>query len=231
MPPFGKSDPASAASRAFRSPAMPPAGPGLSPTTAFPPRSAARALDVPPCPAISRFVAKPARPPGDEPLSPAVPPPSRRGRGPFTPALSRLIHFPQAPGAGLFISLRRRALAPFACLRAKGARRGRAVRTCGPGPTYSFPSIAGRSLRSLGYAPFGARRSRAVRTCGPALFIADSSSVAARGAVAPSGPEGPASPLSARRGPLFCRRSRGKGGLKRCRRCWSPVRAGGSASK
>ena len=30
-------------------------------------------------------------------------------------------------------------------------------------PTISYPSGAGRSLRSLGYAPFGARRSRAVR--------------------------------------------------------------------
>ena len=37
-----------------------------------------------------------------------------------------------------------------------------------PLPIYSFPSIAGRSLRSLGSAPFGARRSRAVRACGPA---------------------------------------------------------------
>ena len=36
-----------------------------------------------------------------------------------------------------------------------------------PLPTYSFPSIAGRSLRSLGSAPFGARRGRAVRTFGP----------------------------------------------------------------
>ena len=54
----------------------------------------------------------------------------------------------------LFVSLRRRALA------------------------FSFPSGAGRSLRSLGYAPCGAARSRVLRTCGPALFVLDSSSVA-----------------------------------------------------
>ena len=74
--------------------------------------------------------------------------------------------------------------------------------------TYSFPTTAGakvihfpqapdakliislyggRSLRSLAYAPFGAARGRALRTCGSALSMAASSSVAGRGAVAPSG--------------------------------------------
>ena len=36
-----------------------------------------------------------------------------------------------------------------------------------PLPTCSYPSVAGRSLRSLGSAPFGARRGRAVRAYGP----------------------------------------------------------------
>ena len=57
--------------------------------------------------------------------------------------------------------------------------------------SHSFPSGAGRSLRSIVrsarvdarlYAPFGAARSRALRTCGPALFMLDTSSAAARGA-------------------------------------------------
>ena len=52
----------------------------------------------------------------------------------------------------------------------------------------TFKSLdGGRELRSLAYAPFGAARSRALRTCGPALLMVDASSVAARGAVAPSG--------------------------------------------
>ena len=55
--------------------------------------------------------------------------------------------FPQAPGADSFISLRRRAL------------------------TLSFPSDAGRSLRSLGLRAFGAARGRALRACGPVPVI------------------------------------------------------------
>ena len=52
----------------------------------------------------------------------------------------------------------------------------------------TFKSLdGGRELRSLAYAPFGAARSRALQTCGPALLMVDASSVAARGAVAPSG--------------------------------------------
>ena len=47
----------------------------------------------------------------------------------------------------------------------------RAARSRRPGLTYSFPSGAGRSLRSLGYAPCGAARGRVLRTCGPAPFI------------------------------------------------------------
>ena len=119
------------------------------------------------------------------PSGPAVRPSSRRtpGRWPGT----RL-------GPGLFISLRRRALAPLAWLRAmrRAARSRRPDLRSGlfaadswsvarnplSGLAYSFPSGAGRSLRSLGSAPCGARRGRAVRTCGPALFAADSWSVA-----------------------------------------------------
>ena len=52
----------------------------------------------------------------------------------------------------------------------------------------TFKSLdGGRELRSLAYAPFGAARCRALQTCGPALLMVDASSVAARGAVAPSG--------------------------------------------
>ena len=52
----------------------------------------------------------------------------------------------------------------------------------------TFKSLdGGRELRSLAYTPFGAARSRALQTCGPALLMVDASSVAARGAVAPSG--------------------------------------------
>ena len=53
----------------------------------------------------------------------------------------------------------------------------------------TFKSLdGGRELRSLAYAPFGAARSRALQTCGPAYFMANISSAAARGALAPSGP-------------------------------------------
>ena len=48
-----------------------------------------------------------------------------------------LFHFPQAPGADLFISLKRRALAPLAWLRAFGAP-ARSRRACGPvGSSYA----------------------------------------------------------------------------------------------
>ena len=116
------------------------------------------------------------------PSGPAVRPSSRRtpGRWPGT----RL-------GPGLFISLKRRALAPRAWLRAmrRAARSRRPDLRSGPlrggllvggqesdsGLAYSFPSIG--ALAPLGSAPCGARRGRAVRTCGPAL-PADSWSVA-----------------------------------------------------
>ena len=82
----------------------------------------------------------------------------------------------------------RRARAPLACLRAKGARRSRAVRSAPqPGTLYGGLLVGcrgakliislkrravklmislngGRSLRSLAYAPFGAARGRALRT-------------------------------------------------------------------
>ena len=66
-----------------------------------------------------------------------------------------LFHFPQAPGAGFFISLKRRARTPFAWLRATRAARSRR-----PGRFAArFPSLAdtasvsvwrGRALRPLG---------------------------------------------------------------------------------
>ena len=53
----------------------------------------------------------------------------------------------------------------------------------------TFKSLnGGRELRSLAYAPFGAARSRALQTCGPAQLMANTSSAAACGALAPSGP-------------------------------------------
>ena len=83
---------------------------------------------------------------------------SRRTRGAHHRQAGRRRQWPrQIPSLRfspvLFISLRRRALTPFACLRAKGAARGRAL-----------------------------------RTYGPAIFLADTSSAAARGAVALSWP-------------------------------------------
>ena len=53
----------------------------------------------------------------------------------------------------------------------------------------TFKSLdGGRELRSLAYTPFGAARSRALQTCGPAQLMANTSSAAACGALAPSGP-------------------------------------------
>ena len=49
-----------------------------------------------------------------------------------------------------------------------GQTRMHEATACSPSPPLSFPSGAGRSLRSLGYAPCGAARGRALRACGPA---------------------------------------------------------------
>ena len=73
---------------------------------------------------------------------------------------ARLFHFPQTPGDDSFISLRRRALAPLAWLRAFGARRIRAVRA----RLFHFPLAPGANSVRLAYAPCGAARGRALRS-------------------------------------------------------------------
>ena len=102
-----------------------------------------------------RLSRRPRRPPRRPPHADALQRPPR-ARGP--------IHFPL-----------RRALTPFACLRATRAAQSRRP-DCWFKP---FPSGAGRSLRSLGLRAFGAARSRALRACGPVPFGAGSSSASA----------------------------------------------------
>ena len=138
------------------------------------------------------------------PLPNPLPPEGRRGdvggAGPFcTLRIARKVGRGRAPRSPVFPSpplgeerVRRGggAFSESGCRSPPASPPRRHGRTCcghprGRARASSFPSDAGRSLRSLGYAPFGARRGRAVRACGPALFMADSSFVAGQGLPGP----------------------------------------------
>ena len=199
---------AKAAAGAGQAPGQAPPRKGLSPETVD-------LIDE----AVVGFRFRPRPPVTSAPIDPWSPAESRESQLiPLNPGESRREN---VSGVSFSISLnggrelRSLAYAPF------GAARSRALRTCGPvhlnataspvptwrssavraasqpGPplqTRSFPSGAGRALRSLAYAPSGAScaraceratRSRALRICGPAHLMANTSSAAARAMRAP----------------------------------------------
>ena len=104
-------------------------------------------------PTRARFRRAPARRGCARSARAAPRPRSPRSRAPLRRKPVR--HKPRPSEDSYSCSLMRRALAPlfFVFPHAPGARSA----------LFCFPSCAGRSLRSLGYAPFGAARSRALR--------------------------------------------------------------------